>query len=73
LSQIKYSFWQEIFFQKRQTVEKYNEDKINKLKWECPDVLFSFRGVYAIGVFIEMLILEMKGMLTLMWMEMAGK
>lgn len=37
------------------------------------DVLFSFRGVYAIGVFIEMLILEMKGMLTLMWMEMAGK
>lgn len=43
----------EDFFQKRQSVEKYNEDKINKLKWECPDVLFSFRGVYAIGVFIH--------------------
>lgn len=43
----------EEFFQNRQTVEKYNEDKINKLKWECPDVLFSFRGVYAIGVFIH--------------------
>ena len=43
----------EEFFQNRQTVERYNEDKINKLKWECPDVLFSFRGVYAIGVFIH--------------------
>ena len=43
----------EDFFQKRQSVEKYNEDKINKLKWECPDVLFSFRGVYGIGVFIH--------------------
>ena len=43
----------EDFFQKRQSVEKYNEDKINKLKGECPDVLFSFRGVYAIGVFIH--------------------
>ena len=43
----------EDFFQKRQSVEKYNEDKINKLKWECPDVLFSFREVYAIGVFIH--------------------
>lgn len=43
----------EEFFQNRQTVEKYNEDKINKLKWECLDVLFSFRGVYAIGVFIH--------------------
>lgn len=42
----------EEFFQKRENVEKYNEDKINKLKWECPDVLFSFKGIYAIGVFI---------------------
>ena len=42
----------EEFFHKRETVEKYNEDKIIKLNWECPDVLFSFRGVYAIGVFI---------------------
>lgn len=42
----------EEFFQKRETVEKYNENKIIKLKWECPDVLFSFRGIYAIGVFI---------------------
>ena len=42
----------EEFFRKRETVEKYNEDKINKLKWECPDVLFSFRGIYAMGVFI---------------------
>ncbi len=42
----------EEFFQKREIVEKCNEDKINKLKWECPDVLFSFRGIYAIGVFI---------------------
>lgn len=41
----------EEFFQKRETVEKYNEDKIIKLKWACPDVLFSFRGIYAIGVF----------------------
>ena len=42
----------EEFFQKREIVEKYNEDKINKLKWECPDVLFSFRGIYAISMFI---------------------
>lgn len=42
----------EEFFHKRETVEKYNVDKIIKLNWECPDVLFSFRGVYAIGVFI---------------------
>ena len=42
----------EEFFQKRDTVEKHNEDKIKKLKWECPDVLFSFRGIYAIGVFV---------------------
>lgn len=42
----------EEFFQKRKIVEKCNEDKINKLKWKCPDVLFSFRGIYAIGVFI---------------------
>ena len=42
----------EEFFYKRETVEKYNDDKIIKLNWECPDVLFSFRGVYAIGVFI---------------------
>lgn len=40
------------FFQKQETVEEYNKDKITKLKWECPDVLFSFRGIYAIGVFI---------------------
>ena len=39
----------EEFFHKRETVEKYNVDKIIKLNWECPDVLFSFRGVYAIG------------------------
>ena len=38
----------EEFFHKRETVEKYNVDKIIKLNWECPDVLFSFRGVYAI-------------------------
>lgn len=43
----------EEFFQKRETVEKYNEDKIIKLNWECPDVLFSFRGIYAIGVFVH--------------------
>ena len=42
----------EEFFRKRETVEKYNEDKIIKLNWECPDVLFSFRGVYTIGVVI---------------------
>lgn len=42
----------EEFFRKRENVEKYNEDKIRKLKWECADVLFSFRGIYAIGVFI---------------------
>lgn len=40
------------FFQKQESVEKCNEDKIKKLKWECPDVLFSFRGIYAIGVFV---------------------
>ena len=39
----------EEFFYKRETVEKYNDDKIIKLNWECPDVLFSFRGVYALG------------------------
>lgn len=43
----------EEFFQKREAVEKYNEDKIIKLNWECPDVLFSFRGIYAIGVFVH--------------------
>lgn len=32
----------EEFFHKRETVEKYNVDKIIKLNWECPDVLFSF-------------------------------
>lgn len=42
----------EEFFQKRENVEKYNADKIIKLNWECPDVLFSFRGIYAVGVFI---------------------
>ena len=42
----------EEFFHKRETVEKYNVDKIIKLNWECPDVLFSFKGIYAIGVFI---------------------
>ena len=31
----------EEFFYKRETVEKYNDDKIIKLNWECPDVLFS--------------------------------
>lgn len=39
----------EEFFQKREAVEKHNEDKIIKLNWKCPDVLFSFRGIYAIG------------------------
>lgn len=43
----------EDFFTKfRETVEKYNQDKIVELKWECPDVLYSFRGIYTIGVFI---------------------
>ena len=40
------------FFMKNETVEKYNGSKIRKLKWKYPDVLFSFRGIYAIGIFI---------------------
>ena len=28
----------EEFFYKRETVEKYNDDKIIKLNWEFPDV-----------------------------------
>lgn len=40
------------FFQKKETVETFHEDKTKKLKWECLDVLFSFRGIYAIGVFV---------------------
>ena len=31
----------EEFFYKRETVEKYNDDKIIKLNWECPDLVFS--------------------------------
>lgn len=41
----------DFFEKKRQPVEKYNEDKIAKLGWECPDVLYSFRGIYVIGIF----------------------
>lgn len=43
---------EEFFKKRRKTVEKYNEDKILDLGWEYPDVLYSFKGVYAIGVFI---------------------
>lgn len=43
---------EDFFIKTRQTVEKYNQDKIVELKWECPDVLYSFRGIYAIGIFI---------------------
>lgn len=32
------------------TVEKYNEEKTNKLKWERTDVLYSFLGIYVIGL-----------------------
>lgn len=42
----------DFFLKERKTVEGDNIDKINKLKWECPDVLYSFRGIYAIGIFI---------------------
>lgn len=40
------------YFSETESVEKYNKEKIKKLKWECPDVLFSFKGIYSIGVFI---------------------
>lgn len=43
---------EDFFNKKRKTIEKYNYDKIAQLGWQCPDVLYSFRGVYAIGVFI---------------------
>lgn len=39
----------EEFFHKRETVEKYNVDKIIKLNWECPDVLFSFEEYMLLG------------------------
>lgn len=42
----------DFFEAKRETVEKYNEDRIVKLRWDCPDVLYSFRGIYTIGVFV---------------------
>ena len=42
----------EEFFIREKLLKKYNVDKIIKLNWECPDVLFSFRGVYAIGVLL---------------------
>lgn len=43
----------EEFFNIQKSVESYNNNKIRKLKWECADVLFSFRGIYAIGVFVN--------------------
>ena len=42
----------EDFFKVKTTVEKYNDRKIEELGWEHPDVLFSFKGIYAIGIFL---------------------
>lgn len=44
----------EFFTLKRPNVEKYNNEFIISLKWpsNAVDVLYSFRGVYTIGVFI---------------------
>lgn len=43
---------EDFFTKPRKTVEECNNNKIGDLKWENPDVLYSFRGIYAIGVFI---------------------
>lgn len=36
----------------KKSVEKYFENDINKLKWNYSDVLYSFLGVYVIGLYV---------------------
>lgn len=43
---------EDFFTKERNTVEEYNQHNIDELKWDYPDVLYSFRGIYAIGIFI---------------------
>lgn len=52
LMQMKLQSVEVFFLNERKTVEKYNRDAIIELGWECSDVLYSFRGIYSIGVFI---------------------
>ncbi len=42
----------DFFINRKESVEKHNEKNIKKLRWNHPDVLYSFKGVYALGVFI---------------------
>ena len=40
------------FLEKKKSVEKCFKDEINKLKWNYSDVLYSFLGVYVIGLYV---------------------
>lgn len=40
------------FLKKKKSVEKCFKDEINKLKWNYSDVLYSFLGVYVIGLYV---------------------
>ena len=45
----------EEFFHKRETVEKYNVDKIIKLNWECPDEYMLLGFLFIIDNYLEIM------------------